>query len=161
LNNIHLYNEKGTITKYDSINNILDEYYNVRIDLYKKRKEYLLKILKYELDVNQIKMRFIEDVIGEKIVIYRNKRDKIIQLLVKNNYLMIIDKKLSSNYKNENIKTGFNYLINMPLYHLTGDKIDELKKLLDELQHEYDVLNKQTLEEMWINEINVLIKKLK
>ena len=139
----------------------MDEYYAVRIDLYKKRKEYLLKILKYELDVNKMKMRFIEDVIGEKIVIYRNKRDKIIQSLVENKYLMIIDKKLSSNYKNENIKTGFNYLINMPLYHLTEDKIDELKKSLDELQLEYDTLNKQTLKEIWLNEINVLIKKLK
>ena len=53
----------------------------------------LSKILKYELDVNQLKMRFIEDVIGEKIVIYRNKREKIIQSLVENKYLMIIDKK--------------------------------------------------------------------
>ena len=49
----------------------------------------------------------------------------------------------------------------MPLYHLTEDKIDELKKLLDELQLEYDTLNKQTIEEIWMNELNILIKKLK
>ena len=42
------------------------------------------------MDVNQLKMRFIEDVIGEKIVIYRNKRDKIIQSLVDNKYLKYI-----------------------------------------------------------------------
>ena len=106
-------------------------------------------------------MRFIEDVINDKIVIYRNSKNNIIQKLIEMKYSMIIDTKIENEYNSENIKTGFNYLINMPLYHFTEDKIDELKKLLDELQLEYDTLNKQTIEEIWMNELNILIKKLK
>ena len=46
-----------------------------------KRKENQLKVLKKDLDINSLKMRFINDVINDIIVIYRNKKDNIIKTL--------------------------------------------------------------------------------
>jgi len=97
----------------------------------------------------------------ENLLDYAEKSiKKIIQSLVENKYLMIIDKNLSFNYKNENIKTGFNYLINMPLYHLTDEKIIELENIITDLQKQYDELNIKTIEEIWLNELKELKKKL-
>jgi DNA topoisomerase-2 len=45
IGNMHLYKSNGTIHKYESIEAILDDYFNVRLELYEKRKNYLLEEL--------------------------------------------------------------------------------------------------------------------
>ena len=65
---------------------------------------------------------------------------------------MIIDKKIVNNYNSENTKTGFNYLIQIPLYHLSEEKIVELENIITDLQNRYDKLNMKTIEEIWLNE---------
>ena len=44
LTNMHLYNRNGQIHKYANVNEIIDEFYNVRMCLYARRKEYILDI---------------------------------------------------------------------------------------------------------------------
>ena len=41
--NMHLYNNKGIICKYDSVEDIMKEFYLIRLIYYNKRKEYMLK----------------------------------------------------------------------------------------------------------------------
>ena len=60
LRNIHLYDSGGTIKRYKNIYEIFDEYYLTRYTLYVKRKIYQLKCIKYQLDLNSSKMRFID-----------------------------------------------------------------------------------------------------
>lgn len=160
LKNIHLYDNKGTIKRYNSIYDIFDEYYITRYSLYVKRKQYQLECLKYELDVHNSKLRFIEDVINEKIVVFRKKRDIIIERLKDLEYSMIIDKKIVTDYNSENIKSGFNYLIQIPLYHLSEEKIVELESIIKDLQNRYDKLNLKNIEEIWSDELKLLKKEL-
>ena len=128
--------------------------------MYVKRKQYQLECLKYELDINNSKLRFIEDVIDEKIVVFRKKRDIIIESLKDLEYPMIIDKKIVTDYNVENIKSGFNYLIQIPLYHLSEEKIVELETIIKDLQNRYDELNLKTIEEIWSDELKLLKKEL-
>jgi DNA topoisomerase-2 len=115
--------------------------------------------LKYELDINKSKLNFINDVINDKIVIYRNKKDNIVNELIKLKYKMIIDKNINDNYTVENKKTGFNYLINMPLYNLTEEKMNELQNTINDLEYKYNKLNESTIESIWLNELNRLKKE--
>ena len=160
LRNIHLYDSGGTIKKYKNIYEIFDEYYLVRYSYYVKRKEYQLKCLRYELDLNDSKMRFIEDVIEEKIIVFRKKKEDIIESLKVLEYPMNIDKCLDDKYTIEKCKTGYNYLINMPLYHLSDEKIKELQRSIQELQGKYDTLNVKTIEQIWLEELKLLKEKL-
>ena len=48
--NMYLYNQKGILTKYDSAEKILKEFYLIRYAYYIKRKEYNLRKLKRELE---------------------------------------------------------------------------------------------------------------
>ena len=159
LTNIHLYNAAGTIKKYHHINEIFDDYYTERYNLYITRKDFQLNQIQYELDINNSKMKFINDVINDKIVIYRNKKDNIIDKLVELKYKMIIDKNITEKYSIENKKTGFNYLINMPLYNLTEEKMLELNNSILELQKKYDILDSSSIEEIWLSEIYSLKKE--
>ena len=67
-------------------------------------------------------MRFITDVIDDKVIVFRNKRDTIVERLKELEYPLNIDKSLDTNYTIEKCKTGYNYLINIPLYHLSEEK---------------------------------------
>ena len=160
LRNIHLYDSGGTIKRYKNIYEIFDEYYLTRYTLYVKRKEYQLKCIKYQLDLNSSKMRFIDDVINDKIVVFRQKKEVIVERLKDLEYPLNIDKCLDMKYSVEKCKTGYNYLINIPLYHLGIEKIDELKGDIEKLQGEYDVLFKKTVEQIWLDELKLLKDKL-
>ena len=37
INNMHLYNKNGNIKKYKNVEEILKEWYDIRLDMYKKR----------------------------------------------------------------------------------------------------------------------------
>jgi DNA topoisomerase-2 len=78
--NMHLYNNKGTICKYDSIENIMKEFYLIRLVYYDKRKDYMLKNMQKELDIYQSKVRFIQEFIDGTINIL-NKEVKLIKLI--------------------------------------------------------------------------------
>ena len=105
-------------------------------------------------------MRFITDVIHDKIVVFKQKKNDIIERLKVLEYPLNIDKCLDMKYTIEKCKTGFNYLIQIPLYHLSIEKIDELSDEINGLQNEYDILNDKTIEQIWLDELKSLIEKL-
>jgi DNA topoisomerase-2 len=82
LNNQHLYNTKGQITKYASTDEILKEFYDTRLMMYTKRKEFLIGRLSKELNILHYKKLFIEMVLNEQIIIYRQKKSTIIEKLI-------------------------------------------------------------------------------
>ena len=75
--NMVLYNKDNIITKYDDVNDILKEFYSVRIDYYNIRKEYLLNKYNYEKLILENKIRFITEIINKKLII-SNKEDEIL-----------------------------------------------------------------------------------
>ena len=161
-NNIHLYNSKNQIKKYDNVYDIFDEFFKIRYQLYIKRKEYLLNELNNELSILKSKMRFIQDVMNEKIQIYKRKRVDIIQDLLKEEYLMVQDGKtldFKSNMKPEEFKY-YDYLIKMSIYLFTEDEIEKLQEKINKLNIEYDSLSKKTIEEIWLNELDSLLEYL-
>ena len=72
LTNLHLYNRDGTIRKYNTIYQIMDDHFYARFDMYKERKVYQIDCLEKELQLLSSKLRFINYVIDDKI-----KRDKM------------------------------------------------------------------------------------
>lgn len=159
LTNIHLYNEYNTINKYSYIEDIFDIHYKIRYNLYITRKEKELNEIKKELDINKFKLKFIENVINKNIVVFNNKKENIIQKLIDMKYKMLIDKKLTDEYTDNNTHTGFNYLINISIYNFTKDKIDELNNQIKLLEVNYNDLNNKSIENIWLEELNELKKE--
>ena len=105
-------------------------------------------------------MLFINAVIDGDILIYRKKKTDIIEQLKNDDYPMILDKVLDNKYTIEKCKTGFNYLINIPLYHLTDEKINELQKTIDNLKTQHDILYHKNNEKIWLEELKLLKDKI-
>jgi DNA topoisomerase-2 len=157
--NIHLYNDKCQIRKYDNVNDILDEFYRVRYDLYVKRKAYQLSNLDNELKILESKMRFIQSVMNDEIVIYKRKKIDIIRDLLKHEYIQVTSGKIIE-YKKDDTITSYDYLIKMSLYLFTEDEIEKLEKQINDLQNEYHELEKTSVEEIWISECDKLLEKI-
>jgi len=157
--NIHLYNDKCQINKYDNVNDILDEFYKIRYELYVKRKAYQLSNLDNELKILESKMRFIQSVMNDEIVIYKRKKIDIIKDLLAHEYIHVKSGKIVEFMKDETT-SSYDYLIKMSLYLFTEDEIEKLEKQINDLQNEYHVLEKLTVEEIWISECDKLVDYL-
>ena len=163
LTNIHLYNSKNQIQKYDTIYKIMDEHYAKRYFLYQQRKEYMLDILKNKIIVLESKIKFINEIIDETFIINKKTRKEIIDQLYEKEYILLDDNtiRLTTDVKINKIGTEYDYLIKMPLYSLSQDKIDELQKELEKNNNEYNILENKSVKDMWIAELDTLTEQLK
>ena len=157
--NIHLYNDKCQIKKYDNVNDIFDEFYKIRYELYVKRKAYQLSNIDNELKILESKMRFIQSVMNDEIVIYKRKKIDIIKDLLTHEYIQVTSGKVVE-YKKDETTSAYDYLIKMSLYLFTEDEIEKLEKQINDLRNEYHALEKLTIEEIWISECDKLVNYL-
>jgi len=140
ISNMHLYDKDDKIKKYGNVNDILREFYQVRLDAYTVRKNYYLHKYQKELDALKWKMKFIEDVLGDRIVINRKKRDEIVEQLVKKKYP-------------EQNNDKYDYLLSMPIHSFTYEKIEDLKEKIANKEEEISLLESKSEKEIWLDEI--------
>jgi DNA topoisomerase-2 len=146
---MHLYGPEGHIKRYNNVEEIMRDYYNVRVKLYKSRKEHQLSILEYQLKIISYKVKFILMVVKKEIDINNKKKSEIEESLIKNKFPKIGKNK-------DDTKLTFDYLLTMPLYNLSYEKIEELKKQQQDKEAEYQELEKLTPENIWMNELKIL-----
>jgi len=149
LTNMHAHDPQGHIKRYDTTNQIMDEFYIVRLEFYDKRKKYLLAKLEDEIKILNSKVTFITLIISKKIDIFNKKKDDIINILSKQKDLI----KLPD-------EPPYDYLIKMSFYSITKERIDELKSQLAEKKDAYNTLKKQSIEQLWLNDLTKLKEKL-
>jgi hypothetical protein len=56
----------------------------------------------------------------------------------------------------DNTKVSYDYLLSMPIYNLTSEKIIELNKQHKDKEEEYEQLNSKTPEDIWLSELDIL-----
>lgn len=147
--NLVAFNHKGAITKYDNVNDILNEYYHVRLDYYQKRKDYLLNKYKNEIIILKNKAKFIQARCN-KLLDLENKPVKEIREILE-------DKKYDSDPRSEK-EIDFEYLLNMTISAFSLENIQIFNKKLNEKLQEYEKLEKCKPHELWLNDLEALVK---
>ena len=125
---------------------ILEEFYHLRMDYYDKRKKYLLEKLKKELEILESKVRFIDGIIKKKLDIFNKTKDNIVSILEKNKFIKLKD------------EPPFDYLIRMPFYSITKEKVQSLKEQFDKKQEEYNLIKKKKIENMWLDDLHSVLE---
>ena len=54
------------------------------------------------------------------------------------------------------IEDSYDYLLKMPIYSLTFEKIEELKQAIEELENKIVDLKNSTAEQIWLNDLKKL-----
>uniref|UniRef100_A0A6C0FAP4 DNA topoisomerase (ATP-hydrolyzing) n=1 Tax=viral metagenome TaxID=1070528 RepID=A0A6C0FAP4_9ZZZZ len=163
LNNIHLYNGKQQIQKYLNLNEIMDEFYEARRELYVKRKDSQLKDFEREITILDARIRFLRDVMEDRIVIYKRKKPDIIQDLRKHKYPQVHDKQvIPVDQHDTSEKTHhYDYLVKMSLLSFTEEELHKLQQEYSDTVCSYKTLQQTSIDEIWSSECGRLVESLK
>ena len=160
INNMHLFNEKGAIQKYDTTAEIIKSWAEVRVRKYYERKLHQVKMLESEHLVLSAKIRFILDVIAGNIQIMNKKMKDIAARLVELGYPRIAKDTASDTEEadaSHDIK-DFLYLLKMPISQLTFDRKVILEKEVEDLTNKLNNLKNTSIEDLWLADLNDLEK---
>jgi len=146
MTNMHMYSSSGIIKRYNDENKILEEFYLVRFDFYIKRKALLIKKLEELILLLESKIKFINDVMTNKLILYKKSKDEIIKILEKNKFLKI--------------EASYDYLLIMSFYSLTKETMHDLNEQYKNKQNEYNKLKKKSPSDLWIDDLDELLKVL-
>ena len=147
--NMHLYGPEGHIKRYDTVEEIMRDYFTVRLELYQARKTHQLGILEHQLKLISYKVKFILMVVEKKLEVNNKKRTEIEEKLEKHKFPKLGRSK-------DDPKVSYDYLLSMPIYNLTHEKIEELKKQQEDKESEYEDLNAKSPQDIWAEELDVL-----
>jgi len=171
ITNMMLFDSTGTIKKYDGPEDVVKEFFGVRLELYKKRKAHLLKVAEAELLRISNKARFILAVVDGSLVLANRKKADIIADLEGAGY-----SKLSATQKKSPVQqqlaedadadaveaavgaVSYDYLLNMSLSSLTLEKVEALKKQEAECREEVEVLQATTEAQMWRDDLEAFLE---
>ena len=158
--NMVLYDRNGFLKKYKNPNDILKDFIEVRLECYVNRKNYQLKNLERELVILNARVKFILEFISGDIVIAKRSKNELIEQLVNRKYPNM-DKDEIINDSINHSTNGFDYLIKMPIYNLTKERIDELNKDNDMKTEMYQNLKDKTIDRIYYDELTELEKEYK
>jgi DNA topoisomerase-2 len=141
LTNMHAFNSNGVIRKYDSPNAILYEYVGVRLDLYEKRRNFMLKELRHKLPYHTNVVRFIRQQCEETPLpdLRRKTEEECDVLLTKQKF--------------DRISDSFDYLMNLPIASLTLKHALKHEENLKELQRKIAELEATNSKNMWLSDL--------
>ena len=145
-NNMNYYSVDGKITRSTDPNDILRQYMQERMKKYTERKAYILKHLSQECLILKNKIRFINETIDHTIKIYRVAKKDIEEQLKKRNYITC--------------DNSYDYLLRMPIYSLTKEKIDELNTKHKNMMDEMNVLKNKDNSELLYDDMKSVHKDL-
>jgi DNA topoisomerase-2 len=141
LTNMHAFNSKCVIKKYDTPNEILKEFAQIRLDLYAKRREHLLKELREKLPYHENVVRFI------------NQQCEAIPRPDLHRKPIEECEKLLSDQKFDKIKDSYDYLLDLPIKSMTLQHAMKHDDDLEKLKNKIVEIEKQTPKQMWLNDL--------
>ena len=86
LTNMVLFDHNGILRRYRTAEEICEEFFSVRLNMYGKRKEYMLGTLQSQSSKLDNVARFIKEKIDNVIAVENKKISAVIDMLVERNY---------------------------------------------------------------------------
>jgi len=169
--NLVAFDPKGRITKYPNVEAIMDEFYSYRLQLYAKRKEWLLDEMNRDLRRFSNQARFVQMIIDQKLIISKKKKAVLIAELqklgfdafpkgqdaVKQGELAPVVDEEDTDDDPTTDASSYDYLLGMPLWSLTQERVDKLLKQIADKEVEVDSLMKKTKEDLWRHDLDEFI----
>ncbi len=131
--NMHLFHPVSGIKKYSSPEEILGDFFEIRLEYYAKRKEHLIKVLTEKTSVLETKARFIRMVVDGTLVVFKRARKDVEAELLGHKF----------------VKESFEYLWSLKTYQYTGEAIADLEESARACRRELETLKKMSAVAMW------------
>ena len=164
INNMHLYDDDGNITRYLTTDDIIRSWASVRLVKYHERKAWQIKRLEETLKVIAAKCRFIAEVIDGTLKVMNQKSKAVDDQLTALNYPKMAemtstgtsgssDSSACDASGSTSTSKDYGYLTKMPIYALTQEKKEALERELASLESELKALRKKPVQTIWREEV--------
>ena len=170
LRNIHLYGEDGAIKNFKDIQTVIKDWACIRIEKYLERKNYQIKKMETEYTYLSAKVRYIQEVIDDVIILKNKKSKEVDKMLLDAKYPKMHDKKIlideESYFEAAAVNTnsesfddsdgGYKYLRSMHMDQVTEEKKAKLEKEAADLFVAIEHLKNKSIQDIWKEELEVL-----
>ncbi|KAM7191036.1 DNA topoisomerase 2 [Naviculisporaceae sp. PSN 640] len=171
--NLVAFNAQGQIRKYETPEQILEEFYQYRLGMYTERKQHWLKV--YHADYRKLKnqYRFIQEIIDGDLVVAKKKKTVLVDELRARKYEAFPphadDKKNKStdeelardNEEEEELGSArdYDYLLSMPIWSLTTERLEKLKNQIAAKKAEHDELDALSEKDLWCKDLDAFVEE--
>jgi DNA topoisomerase-2 len=145
--NMHLFDAKDVLQKYEKVTDIIDAYYEVRLNLYGSRKDFMIRALERDLVVLSNKAKYIQENLDGTVDLRKKKREEVQSMLTEKGYDKIDDDE------------DYRYLVKMPMDSVTEENVEKLLKEKGTKEATLEQVKKTSVQEMWSGELNALSVK--
>jgi DNA topoisomerase-2 len=146
---MHLYDADGRLRRFDTAEAVIETYFPTRRELYAKRKQHQLRVLAELVKRVSNRARFAESVIEGRTVIFNKSKDEIIEQLKRDKFDAMGER-----------EAGYDYLLNIPLFNLSREKMNELINERNTRQQQHQELEAKLPDRIWLEELMELRKHL-
>jgi DNA topoisomerase-2 len=153
--NMNMFDANEKLKKYNTPEEIVDDYYPVRIEYYQKRKAYLVDALRKELLVLSNRARYISEILDDTIDLRRKTTTMMVQILKDRKYDMQQgdDGDLGS--------TGYKYLLKLPMDSVSEENVEKLRTEKEKKEKELAHLESKTTQNLWQDDLAELEEEYK
>ncbi|XP_045117952.1 DNA topoisomerase 2-alpha-like isoform X2 [Portunus trituberculatus] len=173
-----LFDHNGVLRKYETVDQILREFFDLRLQYYEKRKAYLVGFLEAEACKLSNQARFIlEKCDGSLVIENKKKKDTIAELQRKGydsdplkawkklqDLNALLEEQLETEMEEEEAENSsgpdYDYLLGMKLWSLTLERKNEILKSRDEKTQELRLLKEKTPSDLWMNDLDTFLEQL-
>lgn len=138
--NYTVIDDNNKIRVFDSAEEILNAYTQVKVQYMQKRKAFLQNKLDEDIRFDYSKYLFIKLIVEDKLKIAKRKKDDIIKDLNKIEQIVTKD-------------DSYEYLLAMNILSLTEERMNKLEQDIKEKKEQLDTLIKKSVEQLWMDEL--------
>ena len=135
--NMYLIGPNGAVKKYQSPEEILVDYIEMRMTLYKSRKAHLLKEMRREITEQTLRSRFISDVAQGNLRIFQRSRSDIEADMSARGYPREL-------------------LVSVRTYQYTDDEMHKSSDIIRKLHHDIETLEVTSVGNLWKQDLDKL-----
>lgn len=165
--NLVAFDSENRIHRYETVIDIMKEFCIVRLKFYQKRKDYMLAELERQMRKLTNQARFLTMIIKKELSVSNRKKADIIAELKELGFEEFSTQQAKK--KGENAKVieddeeeggedadiaatggqGYNYLLGMPIWSLTKEKVEKIQAEVRGKEQEVDDLIKKSPKDLW------------
>jgi len=144
--NFTVIDENNRVRVFNNAEELIQSYIDIKIHYTNKRKEYLINKIKDDLHILASKYIFVDNVIKGNIIVNNKKKTEIEEQLEK--YEKIIKK-----------DDAYDYLLRMPIYTLTEEKVQDLHNSIIQKKKDLDSIKSKSEKDLWLNDLEKIQKE--
>lgn len=145
--NFTVLDEHGKLKIFDSAENILKYFVDFRLKYFYSRQSFQLNKIKNDIFKLEQQYKFVKAVIDGKILINNKKKDEIEKSIIAQ--------------KIEKFNDSYDFLLQLPIYSLTKEKLENLTESIKDKKVEEKTIKASVPKEVYIAELEQLLKEIK